>query len=151
MIVSARCANVDNTAFATGFASTVDELWRFGVAQCRTPIAAKSVATIPESSTSSAKKVGAQIAAQRVTSCRVLDVAAAPSSASESARSILNVSAVNAAQTPPTIADPENMTMKSATASAKFFAVKEYPTNLLNVLNNTIPTASFRTDSPKTK
>ena len=82
---------------------------------------------------------------------RVLEVAAAPSSASESARSILNVNAVNAAQTPPTIALPEKMTIKSATAKAKFFAVKEYPTNLLNVLNNTIPTASFSTLSPKTR
>ena len=125
MIVSARCAKVESTAFATGLASTVDEDCKLGVAQCLTPIAANSVATMPDSSTNSARNVGAQMAAQRVTNCKVLDVAAAPSSASESARSILSVNAVNAAQTPPTIADPENMTIKAATAKAKFLAVKE--------------------------
>ena len=150
IIVSAKWANVESTAFATGLASTVDEDWRFGVAQCLTPIAANNVATMPLNSTNSAKKVGAQIAAHSVTNCNVLDVAAAPSSVS-SVRSIRKVKAVNAAQTPPTIAEPEKITMKSATANAKFLAVKEYPTNFEKVLNKTIPTASFSTDSPKTR
>ena len=69
IIVSAKWANVESTAFATGLASTVDEDCKLGVAQCLTPIAANNVATMPDNSTSSARKVGAQIAAHNVTNC----------------------------------------------------------------------------------